>query len=161
MTIVDPITLELIQSKITTIVEEMRVVLFHSGYSTVLRESEDGSAGLLDAELRTIAVSKKLPFHFASFSAVREHLPRYFACDDLHEGDVLLFNDPFEGNVTHTSDTFILMPLFFDGRIVGFSGTLAHKPDLGGVRGLTAARDLWEEGLIIPRSEEHKSELQS
>jgi N-methylhydantoinase B len=136
-------------------VEEMRVVLFHSGYSTVLRESEDGSAGLLNAELRTIAVSKKLPFHFASFSAVSEHLPRYFSPEDLADGDVLLFNHPFEGNVTHTSDTITLMPVFFAGQIVGYSGTLAHKPDLGGIRGLTAARDLWEEGLVIPPVKYH------
>jgi N-methylhydantoinase B len=146
----DPIVLELVHSKVTSIVEEMRVVLFHSGYSTVLRESEDGSAGLLDSELRTVAVSKKLPFHFASFSAVMEHLPRYFTPNELAEGDALLFNHPFEGNVTHTSDTVILVPIFFAGRIVGYSGTLAHKPDLGGVRGLTAARDLWEEGLVLP-----------
>jgi N-methylhydantoinase B len=151
----DPIVLELIHSKVTSIVEEMRVVLFHSGYSTVLRESEDGSAGLLDAGLRTLAVSKKLPFHFASFSAVMEHLPRYFAPEDLAEGDVLLFNHPFEGNVTHTSDTVILVPIFFAGQLVGYSGTLAHKPDLGGVRGLTAARDLWEEGLVIPPVKYH------
>lgn len=151
----DPIVLELINSKVTSIVEEMRTVLFHSGYSTVLRESEDGSAGLLDAALRTLAVSKKLPFHFASFSAVMEHLPRYFASDELADGDVLLFNHPFEGNVTHTSDTVILMPIFFNGTIVAYSGTLAHKPDLGGVRGLTAARDLWEEGLVIPPVKYH------
>jgi N-methylhydantoinase B len=151
----DPIVLELINSKVTSIVEEMRVVLFHSGYSTVLRESEDGSAGLLDAGLRTLAVSKKLPFHFASFSAVMDHLPHYFAPEDFEEGDILLFNHPFEGNVTHTSDTVLLMPIFFKGQIVGYSGTLAHKPDLGGVRGLTAARDLWEEGLIIPPVKYH------
>ena len=146
----DPIVLELINSKVISIVEEMRVVLFHSGYSTVLRESEDGSAGLLDPELRTLAVSKKLPFHFASFSAVQQHLPRYFPAAQLEDGDVLLFNHPFEGNVTHTSDTVILIPIFYAGKIVGYSGTLAHKPDLGGIRGLTAARDLWEEGLVLP-----------
>jgi N-methylhydantoinase B len=157
--VLDPIVLELIHSKVTSIVEEMRVVLFHSGYSTVLRESEDGSAGLLDAELRTLAVSKKLPFHFASFSAVKEHLPRYFAPEELAEGDALLFNHPFEGNVTHTSDTVILVPIFFDGCIVGYSGTLAHKPDLGGVRGLTAARDLWEEGLVLPPVKYHSRGL--
>ena len=72
----DPITLELIHSKVTSIIEEMRIVLFHSGYSTVLRESEDGSAGLLDARLRTVAVSKKLPLHFGSFAAVADHLAR-------------------------------------------------------------------------------------
>jgi N-methylhydantoinase B len=153
--VLDPIVLELVHSKVTSIVEEMRVVLFHSGYSTVLRESEDGSAGLLDAELRTLAVSKKLPFHFASFSAVMDHLPRYFPPEELQEGDALLFNHPFEGNVTHTSDTIILTPIFFEGHIVGYSGTLAHKPDLGGVRGLTAARDLWEEGLVLPPVKYH------
>jgi N-methylhydantoinase B len=154
-TVFDPIVLELIHSKVTSIVEEMRVVLFHSGYSTVLRESEDGSAGLLDAELRTLAVSKKLPFHFASFSAVKDHLPRYFSPEDLAAGDALLFNHPYEGNVTHTSDTVILVPIFFAGQIVGYSGTLAHKPDLGGVHGLTAARDLWEEGLVLPPVKYH------
>ncbi len=146
----DPITLELVYSKITSIVEEMRVVLFHSGYSTVLRESEDGSAGLLDAHLRTIAVSKKLPFHFASFSAIAQYLERTYPPGELEEGDIILFNHPFEGNVTHTADTVTLMPIFVDGTLVGYAGTLAHKPDLGGLRGLASARDLWEEGLVIP-----------
>ena len=147
---VDPITLELIHSKVTSIVEEMRVVLFHSGYSTVLRESEDGSAGLLDGELRTVAVSKKLPLHFASFSAIAEHLGRYYRPEELEDGDVILFNHPYAGNVTHPSDTVTLMPVFLDGALVAYTATLAHKPDLGGPRGLALARDLWEEGLLIP-----------
>ncbi|MBI2087807.1 MAG: hydantoinase B/oxoprolinase family protein [Deltaproteobacteria bacterium] len=147
---IDPIVLELIQSKVTSIVEEMRVVLFHSGYSTVLRESEDGSAGLLDSRLRTIAVSKKLPLHFGSFSEIAQHLPRYYQTEELEEGDVILFNDPYSGNVTHPPDTVTLMPVFVNGALVAYSATLAHKPDLGGPRGLTAPKDLWEEGLVIP-----------
>jgi N-methylhydantoinase B len=146
---IDPIVLELMQSKVTSIVEEMRVVLFHSGYSTVLRESEDGSAGLLDSQLRTIAVSKKLPIHFGSFSEIAQHLPRYYKTEELEEGDVILFNDPYSGNVTHPPDTVTLMPVFFQGTLVAYSATLAHKPDLGGPRGLTAPKDLWEEGLVI------------
>jgi len=151
----DPIVLELIYSKVTSIVEEMRVVLFHSGYSTVLRESEDGSAGLLDARLRTVAVSKKLPLHFSSFSAIAEHLERYYRPEELEEGDVLLFNHPYAGNVTHPSDTVTLMPVFVDRALVAYTATLAHKPDLGGPRGLAVARDLWEEGLVIPPVKYH------
>src|SRR3972149_2235875 len=151
----DPIGLELIHSKVTSIVEERRGVLFHSGYSTVLRESEDGSAGLLDSELRTISVSKKLPLHFGSFSEIAQHLPRYYNIEELEEGDVILFNDPYAGNVTHPSDTVTLMPVFFDGALVAYSATLAHKPDLGGPRGLAATRDLWEEGLVIPPVKYH------
>jgi len=150
MTKLDPIVLELIHSKVSSIIEEMRVVLFHSGYSTVLRESEDGSAGLLDAQLRTVAVSKKLPLHFGSFSAIGEHLPRYYRTDELEEGDIILFNHPYAGNVTHPSDTVVLMPVFAHGTLVAFTGTLAHKADLGGPQASTAARDLWEEGLVIP-----------
>ena len=146
----DPIVLEIIHSKVTSIIEEMRIVLFHSGYSTVLRESEDGSAGLLDAELRTVAVSKKLPLHFGSFSAIAEHLPRYYKMEELEEGDIIVFNHPYAGNVTHPNDTVILMPVFANGELVAFTGTLAHKADLGGPRAATLAQDLWEEGLVIP-----------
>jgi N-methylhydantoinase B len=146
----DPITLELIHSKVSSIIEEMRIVLFHSGYSTVLRESEDGSAGLLDAQLRTVAVSKKLPLHFGSFAAVADHLPRYYATDELEAGDVIVFNHPYAGNVTHPNDTVILMPVFAEGRLVAYTATLAHKADLGGPRAATLAQDIWEEGLVIP-----------
>jgi N-methylhydantoinase B len=146
----DPIVLELINSKVSSIIEEMRIVLFHSGYSTVLRESEDGSAGLLDAQLRTVAVSKKLPLHFGSFSAIADHLPRYYKTEDLQEGDVIVFNHPYAGNVTHPNDTVILMPVFAGGRIVAYTATLAHKADLGGPRAATLAQDIWEEGLVIP-----------
>jgi N-methylhydantoinase B len=146
----DPIVLELIHSKVTSIIEEMRIVLFHSGYSTVLRESEDGSAGLLDAELRTVAVSKKLPLHFGSFSAIAEYLPHYYKMEELEEGDIIVFNHPYAGNVTHPNDTVILMPVFANRQLVAFTGTLAHKADLGGPRAATLAQDLWEEGLVIP-----------
>src|SRR5574341_1939347 len=114
----DPITLELIHSKVTSIIEEMRIVLFHSGYSTVLRESEDGSAGLLDARLRTVAVSKKLPLHFGSFSAIADHLTEYYRIDELEEGDILVFNHPYAGNVTHPSDTVVLVPVFVKDALV-------------------------------------------
>ncbi|MBI2231948.1 MAG: hydantoinase B/oxoprolinase family protein, partial [Deltaproteobacteria bacterium] len=146
----DAITLELIHSKVTSIIEEMRIVLFHSGYSTVLRESEDGSAGMLDARLRTVAVSKKLPLHFGSFSAIADHLPRYYRSDELEDGDILIFNHPYAGNVTHPNDTIILMPVFAGGELVAYTGTLAHKADLGGPRVAHVPQDLWEEGLVIP-----------
>jgi N-methylhydantoinase B len=146
----DAITLELIHSKVTSVIEEMRIVLFHSGYSTVLRESEDGSAGLLDGQLRTVAVSKKLPLHFGSFAAVADHLAEYYRIDELEEGDVIVFNHPYAGNVTHPNDTVVLMPVFAQAQLVAFTATLAHKADLGGPRAAHVAQDIWEEGLVIP-----------
>src|SRR5512136_677344 len=148
----DPIVLELINSKVNSIIEEMRIVLFHSGYSTVLRESEDGSAGLLDARLRTVSVSKKLPLHFGSFAAVADHLTEYYQLNDFEDGDVIVFNHPYAGNVTHPNDTVVLMPVFAQGRLIAFTSTLAHKADLGGPRQAHVPQDIWEEGLVIPPS---------
>jgi len=151
MTAVDPIVLELINCKFTGIVDEMRMVLFHSGYSSVLRESEDGTVGLLDAQLGTTGVSKKLPLHFASFEGVGEYLPQYYKPEDLEEGDVILYNHPFTGLPTHSYDVATLMPVFVDGTLVAHTASLAHKVDLGGRPDFrTTSRDLWETGLLIP-----------
>ncbi|MBI4283826.1 MAG: hydantoinase B/oxoprolinase family protein [Chloroflexi bacterium] len=151
-TAVDPIVLEIINSKFTGIVDEMRVVLFHSGYSSMLRESEDGSVGLLDAELRTVATSKKLPLHFNSFSTIGDCLSQYYKPGDLEEGDIIVYNHPFAGNTTHLQDVTTLMPVFADRTLVAYTGSLGHKPDLGGPRGMgmRGSRDMWEGGLLIP-----------
>ncbi|MBI4283835.1 MAG: hydantoinase B/oxoprolinase family protein [Chloroflexi bacterium] len=151
-TAVDPIVLEIVNSKVTSIVDEMRVVLFHSGYSTILRESEDGSVGLLDAELRTVATPKKLPLHFSSFTTIADHLTRYYKPEELEEGDVIFFNHPFAGNTTHPQDTTALMPIFVGGSLVAYTASLAHKPDLGGPprSKWRPPIDLWEGGLLIP-----------
>jgi hypothetical protein len=46
----DGITLEIVGQRIAEIVATMEVLLFHSGYSTILRESHDGSATILDRD---------------------------------------------------------------------------------------------------------------
>jgi len=116
----------------------------------VLLASMPARAGMLDAQLRTVETSKKLPLHFGSFSECAGHLPRYYRAEEIEEGDILLFNHPYAGNVTHPPDTMILMPVFVNGALVAHTATLAHKADMGGPRGLASARDLWEEGLLIP-----------
>ena len=45
----------------------MEYVLYHSGYSPILRELRDGSAGLTDAEGRVVIVGGGIQFHFAQY----------------------------------------------------------------------------------------------
>jgi N-methylhydantoinase B len=70
--------------------------------------------------------------------------------DDFDDGDIVVFNHPYAGNVTHPNDTVVLMPVFVQGQLVAFTATLAHKADLGGPRAAHVAQDIWEEGLVIP-----------
>ena len=51
--------------------------------------------------------------------------------DDIHEGDIILHNDPYAG-ATHSPDCAIVIPIFHEGELVGFSGAPAHLLDIGG-----------------------------
>ena len=58
-------------------------------------------------------------------------------------------NDPY-GGATHSPDVAIVIPIFFDGELVGFSGASAHVLDIGGAYpGLAIDLvDNWSEGNI-------------
>jgi N-methylhydantoinase B len=64
-------------------------------------------------------------------------------------GDVLITNDPWNGT-GHLMDLTILSPIFKDGRVVAFAGSVAHSPDLGGVQRWNAGLDVHDEGLMLP-----------
>src|SRR5262249_27833313 len=71
----------------------------------------------------------------------------------ITEGDVFVANHPYEGGLPHVSDMAFVAPVFADGKIVAFSGSIAHKADVGGaVPGSTSANatELYHEGLLIP-----------
>src|SRR5256884_4447445 len=50
----------------------------------------------------------------------------------IHNGDVFVSNHPYEGGLPHVSDMAFIAPVFADGNIVAFAGSIAHKADVGG-----------------------------
>ena len=61
-------------------------------------------------------------------------------------------NDPYRGGI-HANDILVFRPVFADGRVAFFAGTLIHVADVGGVSagGLAAlATDTFAEGLMLP-----------
>jgi N-methylhydantoinase B len=71
----------------------------------------------------------------------------------IRDGDVFISNHPYEGGLPHVSDMAFVAPVFADGKIVAFAGSIAHKADLGGaVAGSTSANatEMYQEGLLIP-----------
>jgi 5-oxoprolinase (ATP-hydrolysing) len=62
---------------------------------------------------------------------------------------VILHNDPYLG-ATHSPDVAIVIPIFFEGELVGFSGASAHLLDIGGAYpGLAIDLvDNWSEGSM-------------
>lgn len=147
----DAVELEIIKASLDGIVQEMQTSLFRTGYSTIVRESQDASCAIMNAHGEVIAQHVVLPLHIGSFPACCEAVRREY--DDIGHGDAFLINHPYEGGSPHAPDMCIITPVFIEGVIVAFCGSIAHKSDIGGpVPGSCSgqAREVFNEGLQLP-----------
>jgi N-methylhydantoinase B len=146
----DPVVVEVIANRLDEIQRIMKHRLFHTGYSTILRESFDGSAGLTDGNGRVIVPG--MTMHAASYSKmVSAILTKYAA--QIEDGDVFITNDPYRGGTSHTPDVGVATPVFISGRLVAFCTSIGHKSDIGGLApGSVSAlsRSVFHEGILVP-----------
>ena len=71
---------------------------------------------------------------------------------DMCEGDVYIFNDPYDGG-THLSDFRLVKPIYRNGSVFCFIASVGHYHDVGGnVPGNynPAATESFQEGVLIP-----------
>jgi N-methylhydantoinase B len=152
----DAITIQILRNKIASLVNEMHYHFYRSGYSTIIRESRDFSCVILDRSGRLI-VAPPMFFHAPVYRhLVGRILDLYGGRDEdagIKDGDVFVSNHPYAGGLPHVSDMAFVAPVFSDGELVAFSGSIAHKADVGGaVAGSTSANatEMFQEGLLLP-----------
>lgn len=148
----DAITLQIVRNRVASLMQEMHYHFYRSGYSTIIRESKDFSCAILDAEGR-LMVAPPMFFHAPVYRHFCGYILEHYGIDDLADGDVFVCNHPYEGQLPHVSDMGFVAPIFSDGVLVGFSGAIAHKADVGGTNpGSTSpnATELYHEGLLLP-----------
>lgn len=147
----DPITLSILWSRLISIVDEAGTTLQRTSFSTVTRESNDFAVVLMDEQGRSIAQSSiSVPSFLGVLPMLTKALLKdYFPIDSWEEGDVVMTNDPWLC-AGHKPDIGIVSPIFYNGSLIGFIGTIAHSPDMGGVLWGAGSRDLYEEGLMVP-----------
>lgn len=149
---IDPVFLQVLRARLSGIVREMQLSLFRTGYSTIIRESQDASCALLTAGGDVIAQHVVLPLHMGAFPACCAAVLDTFG-EDIADGDAFLLNHTYEGGSPHAPDFAVLVPIFADGTLFGFAASMAHKGDIGGaVPGSSygQAREVFNEGLLIP-----------
>jgi len=150
---VDPITIEVVSSRIREIAATMEHALYHSGYSPVLRESKDGTAGLTDANGRIIIVSGGLQYHSLPYQQAVRSVLASFPRETLVPGESFVVNDPYLGGNPHAPDFLAITPAFVGGELIGFGVSMAHKADIGGIvpgSSGAAAREIYHDGLLLP-----------
>jgi N-methylhydantoinase B len=148
----DAIELEVVKATLSGIVQEMQSSLFRTGFSTIIRESQDASCALLNARGEVVAQHVVLPLHIGAFGVSTAAVIAAFG-DDIAEGDAFLINHPYEGGSPHAPDMAVITPAFAAGSLFGFCGSIAHKSDIGGpVPGSCSgqAREIFNEGLHLP-----------
>jgi N-methylhydantoinase B len=146
----DPITLQVVGGALHSIAEQMGNVLYRMSYSSIIRESQDLGAGLFDADCNTLCESDSTPMHIGSLPGYLRGILETIPLEDWNPGDLVLHNHPYKG-CSHTPDIAVVMPVFSDGELVGFSANTAHHVDIGAATpGLIIdVPDMWAEGMIL------------
>ncbi len=146
----DPIALEIMWSRLVTVVEEMWQTICRTAFSLIVSEAQDFACDLLDASGESLAHSPRaMPvFNLTLPRAVKALLVK-FPPETLRPGDVLITNDPWLC-AGHLFDIAVVTPVFRAGRLVALTGTVGHVGDIGGTKDSLRAREIFEEGIQIP-----------
>jgi N-methylhydantoinase B len=149
---VDPVTAEIIRGAMETIAYEMATHVSLTATTPILNQSNERNATILDASGALAALSVGIPqFMLSSTLPVRFAL-EFFGPDGLHDGDVLVANDPYHGG-GHLPDYNVFAPVFHRGELVLIASIQCHHADTGGGMpgGYNAdAPDIWAEGVRFP-----------
>src|SRR6185503_11226271 len=142
---VDPVTLDLIENGLRNARYEMDEVLFRTALSPGIREQHDEFPLIADPEGKMVVgqFGLSIPDFLDGFDGT------------IEEGDVLLTSDPYAcgAAISHANDWLLVVPIFKDGRVVGWASMFGHMSDVGGKTPSsmpTDARTIFEEGVVIP-----------
>ncbi|KIL37305.1 hypothetical protein SD71_01005 [Cohnella kolymensis] len=148
----DAVLFQVIKASLSGIVQEMQNSLFRTGFSTIIRESQDASCAIMNAGGDVVAQHVVLPLHIGCFPACCNAVMKAYG-GSIREGDAFLINHPYEGGSPHAPDIAVITPIFAEQELVGFCGSIAHKSDIGGpVPGSCSgqAKEIFNEGLHLP-----------
>jgi len=148
---VHPMTLAVVRYKFLAVAEEVVEMMIRTCFSPLLNQSRDFSAVVLDSQARVVAQAERVPIHMGAMPFAMRALIEAFE-GDIHEGDILMANDPYWGG-SHLPDVTLATPVFSGGRIRLWVANRAHQGDIGGISAggySPDAREIWHEGLRIP-----------
>ena len=148
----DPVTTEIVRNCLIAATEEMKTNLMRTAYNMIIYEALDFTVGLFDAQGNILSIGLGLPMFIRGIADTIRAKIKHFGPEGINEGiepgDILLTNDAYITG-SHLNHMTFSVPIFHEGRLVAFSGCMAHWPDIGGtLDGITT--DIFSEGLQMP-----------
>ena len=151
-TTTDPITLEIIQSSLQAVSDEMFAAFRKTAMSAIIYEVLDMGTGITDGEGDLASSGAGIPFFVGVLDKAVKRVIELNETD-IEPGDIFATNDPYFGGVTHLNDVVLAMPVFADGELIAWTANIAHWNDVGGmVPGSISneAEEIFQEGLRLP-----------
>ncbi|WP_175934428.1 hydantoinase B/oxoprolinase family protein [Corynebacterium sp. Marseille-P4321] len=153
MTRTDPFTLEIIQSSLQAIADEMFAAMKKTAMSPIIYEVLDMGTGITDGRGQLASSGAGIPAFIGVLDKAVMRILELNDAETMRPGDIFVTNDPFYGGVTHLNDVVLAMPVFADDRLVAWTANIAHWPDLSGMMpgGVSAeATEIFQEGIRLP-----------
>lgn len=145
-------TFGVLNSLMESIPSEMAEVLKRTSYHPIFNEVLDFSTAVLNNEGELVASSMGVTVHLGALELCAKAVINHFGLDEISPGDVLIHNNPFPGG-THLPDVDILVPVYYDKKLVAFTIARGHHGDIGGANAGSFAGDstsIFQEGIRIP-----------
>ncbi|WP_321325449.1 hydantoinase B/oxoprolinase family protein [uncultured Parasphingorhabdus sp.] len=142
---IDPVTLDIIENALRNARIEMDATLVRTAMSPGIREQGDAFPLIADP------AGKMIVGQFGSF--IDGFLKTFEGT--IEDGDMIFLSDPYScgGAISHSNDWLVMLPVFYDGRLIAFTAMFGHMSDIGGkVVGSMPikAHSIFEEGVRIP-----------
>lgn len=140
-----PLIPTLISAALSSIRGEMDKMMLRCSMSPAIREQQD------EFNVITNSQGKMLVGQFGSF--ITQFLEVWHGT--IEDGDVFVTNDTYQvkGAISHLNDLIVLLPIFYEGRLLGWASQFGHLTDVGGmVPGSMSinSTSVFEDGVQIP-----------
>jgi N-methylhydantoinase B len=142
---IDPVTLDIIENALRNARYEMDEVLFRTALSPGIREQHDEFPLIANPDGKMVVGQFGLS------------VPDFLENIDgtIGEGDILMTSDPYAcgAAISHANDWLLVVPIFHEGRLVGWASMFGHMSDVGGKTPSSMpadARTIYEEGVVVP-----------
>lgn len=128
----DPFRYERVYAELRGGLVTARETALHISASPIVRNIGELCFAFYTPEGDSVAISTGIIVHVHTMSnAIKFMINKgYEANPGINEGDIFCNNDPDLGNV-HTTDVHTLIPIFWEGDLIGWAGGVTHEVDIG------------------------------